>query len=146
MDLHETVRQTMAELELAHPERTLETACEGDGRGEWDPDRIAQVVTNLVSNALRYGDPAAPVRARVNAEDGWMVLEIHNQGPPIPEELRSRLFEPLQRGQERSRSGGRNIGLGLFIVRQLVDAHGGKIDVDSGAAGTTFRVRLPRHA
>jgi hypothetical protein len=120
---------------------------QGDGRGEWDPDRLAQVLTNLLSNALSYSPPDTPVTVRTRGEDGTVLLEEHNQGAPIPAERLPQLFEPLERGAAQQDRMGRGIGLGLFIVRHIVEAHGGSITVRSGAKeGTTFTVHLPRQA
>jgi signal transduction histidine kinase len=81
----------------------------------------------------------------VRGSSGDPVLSIHNMGEPIPTELRSRLFEPMQRGSLREDRGSRSIGLGLFIVKHVVMAHGGHIEVESSTeAGTTFLVRMPR--
>ncbi len=144
LDLHSTVRQVLDEVQLAHPERTIQFRSEGDGSGAWDGDRLAQVVTNLTNNALAYSRENSPIRVETRADGDHVVLSVHNEGEPIPPELMPRLFQPLQRGKEFD-SAGRSIGLGLFIVRSIVDAHGGTIEVNSKKDyGTTFTVRLPR--
>jgi signal transduction histidine kinase len=105
------------------------------------------VLTNLLSNALSYSPPDTPVTVRTRGEDGTVLLEEHNQGAPIPAERLPQLFEPLERGAAQQDRMGRGIGLGLFIVRHIVEAHGGSITVRSGAKeGTTFTVHLPRQA
>jgi PAS domain S-box-containing protein len=112
--------------------------------GEWDPDRLAQVVSNLVGNALQHGAHDTPVEVRLGHEDSTLVLTVHNQGTPIPEALLPHVFDPFRRADNRSRQG---LGLGLYIVQQLILAHGGTITVSSQVdSGTTFTVRLPRHA
>ncbi len=74
-----------------------------------------------------------------------ILLTVHNQGSPIPPETRAVLFQPMQRGNEYTERGRQGLGLGLFIVMQIVVAHGGAVDVESSeAGGTTFTVRLPR--
>ena len=119
----------------------------GEGGGEWDGDRLAQVVTNLVTNALAYSPAGTPVRVETRGEDGTVLLRVHNTGKPIPPELLPRLFEPMTRGRAGGDAASRSIGLGLFIVANIVHAHGGTIEVRSEASeGTTFTVRLPRHA
>lgn len=153
VDVHAVVRQVVDELELAHPDRYIEVQQDGDGRGQWDPDRLAQVVSNLASNALQYGIPMEPVKFQTHSEDGWVTLIVHNHGPAIPPDRLVQIFEPMQRAStakkwrsgEKAESAGRSVGLGLYIVKHIVEAHRGKVTVDSEEErGTTFTVRLPR--
>jgi len=147
VDLHALVRQVVEEAEVAHPGRHVEVQQEGEARGEWDSDRIAQVVANLVTNALKYSPEGSPVRIATRAEMDRVSISVCNQGAPIPPEKLSTIFEPLQRATADVDKTGRSVGLGLYIVRHIVDAHGGTIEVRSTEAeGTTFTVRLPRHA
>jgi signal transduction histidine kinase len=146
MDLHELARQVVDEMGLAMPERTFELRSTGDGQGEWDSDRIAQVLTNLLTNALQYSPAGTPIHVETHGEAGEVFLGVHNEGMPIPAHLLPTLFEPLTRGTQ---AGGerRSIGLGLFIVDQIARAHGGGVRVHSTAGeGTTFRVSLSRDA
>lgn len=145
-DLHEVCRAVVDELLAAEPDRTIELDLEGDGRGTWDPARMAQVVSNLVANALEHGAARGAVRVAVGGDEEDAVLEIQNDGPAIAPELMALLFEPFCRGSaRRDASRARGLGLGLYIVSQVVNAHGGTIAVDSTAErGTTFTVRLPR--
>jgi len=145
-DLHEVCRGVVDELLAAEPSRTIELHLDGDGRGTWDPVRIAQVVSNLVANALEHGAKRAPVRVSVGGDGEDAVLEVENQGPAIAPELMAVMFEPFCRGSAlRDASHARGLGLGLYIVSQVVNAHGGTIAVESNAErGTTFSVRLPR--
>lgn len=106
--------------------------------GTWDAVRLGQVITNLVSNALKYGAP--PVEVEVLDGDGARIV-VRDHGRGIPPELRPRLFERFARGDRRSASG---LGLGLYITREIVHAHGGTIALASGGAGTEFIVHLPR--
>ena len=107
---------------------------------------MAQVVSNLVANALEHGARHGAVRVSVGGDAEDAVLEVQNQGPAIPPELMTVMFEPFCQGsglQEAARP--RGLGLGLYIVRQVVQAHRGTIAVDSTVErGTTFKVRLPR--
>ncbi|WAS89380.1 MULTISPECIES: sensor histidine kinase [unclassified Corallococcus] len=145
-DLNQVTRQVLAQVDAAHPGRTLRVQERGDATGVWDSERIAQVVQNLVTNALKYSPEASPVQVTTRGEDGWVCLSVHNQGPPIPPEKLPRIFEPLQRATSEVDSTCRSVGLGLYIVKQLVEAHGGTVDVTSTLKqGTTFTVRLPRH-
>jgi PAS domain S-box-containing protein len=145
LSLHEVTRQTVEEIELAFPEREVRHQTSGDGHGAWDPGRLAQVITNLVINAIAYSPEGTIVQVLTRGEASTVSLEVHNQGQPIPADLLPVLFEPFRRGREVRNSSSGNIGLGLFIVHQLVHAHGGSIAVRStDTEGTTFTVRLPR--
>ena len=144
-ELRQVMLGVLDEVETAHPGREVAVSHQGDARGEWDADRIAQVLQNLVVNALTYGAPGSPVRVTTWVETGWVFLSVQNDGPPIPAERLSRLFEPLERATECEDGAARSIGLGLYIVKQIVTAHGGSIEVRSDAReGTAFTVRLPR--
>ncbi|WNG54868.1 PAS domain S-box protein [Archangium gephyra] len=146
VDLHELTRQVVEEVQFAHPGRTFRLECTGDGKGTLDADRITQVLTNLLTNALQYSPPDSPVTVSSMGEDDTLQLRVHNQGPPISPEDQQRIFEPLQRGADRADNTQRSIGLGLFIVSHLVRAHHGDIQVcSSHEEGTSFRVRIPRH-
>lgn len=141
VDLGEVVEQIAREAQ-AREGLEIRIHRVGDATGEWDRGRLLRVVANLVNNALAYGEPSKPVTLRVEGEGGWVVLRVHNEGDPIAEDLRPHIFEAFKRG-----SSGVGSGLGLFIVQQIVHAHGGRIELDSAAdRGTTFCVRLPRHA
>lgn len=145
LDLHTLTRRVVEELRASFPGRDLRVETEGDGRGVWDADRLDQVVTNLATNALKYSPVGTPVRVRVWPRGDSIGLEVHNQGPPIPLEAIGRLFEPMQRASSQPDRVGRSMGLGLFIVRLVVEAHAGSVSVESSAeAGTTFTVCLPR--
>ncbi len=145
-DLHDVCRGVVDELLAVEPGRTIELDMEGDGRGTWDPARMAQVVSNLVANALEHGAMGGAVRVSVRGDEEDAVLEVENQGPAIAPELMAVMFEPFCRGSApRDATHARGLGLGLYIVSQVVHAHGGTIAVDSTAErGTTFTVRLPR--
>ncbi len=145
MELHHLTRAVVDEARMSFPEREVRLEASGDGQGEWDSDRVAQILTNLITNALKYSPPGTPVLVRTLGEPESVVLEVHNQGLPIPLAVLDHLFQPMRRGTSQADSVGRSIGLGLFIVDHIVRAHGGTIDVRSSEAeGTTFGVRLPR--
>lgn len=144
-DLHEHVAFVAEELQAANPGREVVVECDGDGVGEWDRDRISQLVTNLASNALTYSPERTPVTLRTAGRPDHVRLDVHNHGPPIDPETMSVLFEPFKRGRGHAGGSSRSIGLGLYIVKQLVLAHGGEIEARSEEGqGTTFSVRLPR--
>ncbi len=146
-DLHDLTRGALQEVQEARPGVRIRHEARGDGRGAWDADRLQQVVQNLVTNALKYGTADEPVDIRTEAHDGTVTLSVHNQGEPIPPERQASLFQPMQRGVEGVDRQGRSVGLGLFIVRAIAQAHGGEVQLTSRAGeGTTFRVVLPREA
>ena len=146
-DLRPLVRETIAELELAFPGRSIDFRGEGDGRGVWDADRLSAVMGNLAGNALQHGDPAQPVEILLEGRAGEpVVLTFRNYGTPIEPAALQTLFEPYRRGVDPTRRPG-SLGLGLYIARQIVLAHDGEIEVRSNAEeGTAFIVRLPRES
>ena len=138
VDLRQICEQTVEELEFGYT-RQVKLQCDGDPWGDWDPDRMAQVISNLVGNALQHSDGEVSVALRGEKES--VVLATHNGGTPIPSDVLPHVFEPGRRGNPRP--GG--LGLGLFIAQQIVLAHGGNIEVTSNEAdGTSFTVELPR--
>jgi len=146
MDLDPLLRQVMGELKDSHPNDPLGFAAKGDLRGEWDSDRLAQVVSNLVGNAVQHGSKSGPVTLVARDEGDEVVLEVHNEGPPISTDVMGTLFEPMIHGSDKEPTS-TSLGLGLYIADQVVTAHGGNIDVTSTMVeGTTFVVHLPRLA
>ncbi|WNG60517.1 PAS domain S-box protein [Archangium gephyra] len=144
LDFHEHVRRVVEEVRLAWPGRRIDIQASGEGQGEADEGRLAQVVTNLVGNALQHSPPGTPVRVSTRGVDSSLLMEVHNEGPAITAELLPMLFEPYRRGAEAGPGRG-SLGLGLYITRQIVLGHGGSVDVCSTPEdGTTFTVRLPR--
>jgi signal transduction histidine kinase len=143
-DMGEVCTRVLEEAALAGRAGAIELSREGDLSGEWDPDRLQQAVGNLVANALQYAPPGAPVRILAVGESAEVRVDVENDGPPIPpEEMRS-LFDPFHRGA-RARNTRGGLGLGLFIVRSIVEAHGGTVRVESGSARpVTFTLHLPR--
>lgn len=143
-DLHAIVRQVVEELELAHPDRTIDLQCEGDAQGLWDAGRMAQVVGNLLSNAVAYSPAGSVVRVSTRNEGREVVLVIRNEGAPIPPDLLPNLFEPMQRASSELNNVDRSVGLGLYIVKHVVEAHGGRVGVRSEPGmGTELTVSLP---
>ncbi len=144
VDLAAVCQKLADEIQPQQAAQGVEFRMEGDLGGEWDPDRLSQVVQNLLANAVRHGGQAGPVTLSAHGNGNGVVLEVHNDGPPIPRDLRPHLFEPFHPGGN-GRTGG-SVGLGLFIVKSIVEAHGGTVEARSEEAeGTTFRVWLPRH-
>jgi signal transduction histidine kinase len=143
-DLGVIVGEVVDELRHTYPAREVTWSRPPAVWAPVDRDRLAQVVSNLVGNALEHGDPTKPVSVRLGAEGTAIELLVHNVGAPIPPALLPTLFEPFRLTLARgARSKG--LGLGLFITQQIVVAHGGEVEVDSTPErGTTFRVVLPR--
>ena len=145
MDLREALTPIVDELRAAHPSATIQLQCP-ELRGAWDRDRLEQVFSNLIGNALAHGDPDKPVTVTAGAEALRVWVQVHNEGPPIPQELQSALFNPFRMGERASRSPA-GLGLGLYISNEVILRHGGQIEIRSTAVeGTTFRVVLPREA
>jgi signal transduction histidine kinase len=120
MVLHLLVRGVVEEHQVTHPTREVLLEQGGDGRGAWDTDRVAQVLGNLLGNALKYSPEDTPVSVRSLGEENGGRLEVHNGGAPIPPEAMGRLFQPLQRAMAGADLAGRSVGLGLYIVDQIV--------------------------
>jgi signal transduction histidine kinase len=131
------------ELRPAHRERHFSLEVAGRCVGHWDPDRLAQVCTNLLCNALEHGDATAPIVVQLDGTAGDAVeMTVSNPGKPIAADVLAQLFLPFRRATGTALSSG--VGLGLYIVEQIVSAHGGTITAHSNVAGTRFVVRLPR--
>jgi len=141
VDLHALCKDVVEEAQTAHG-RQVQVAVAGNPGGHWDRDRLAQLVSNLVGNALQHSAPDSIVKVTVRDDDEYAAIEVNNTGSAIPAEQLAHIFDPFHRG-EKARSTG--LGLGLYIVERIVHAHGGSIAVRSTHdEGTTFEVRLPR--
>ncbi|HEX5134393.1 MAG TPA: PAS domain S-box protein, partial [Thermoanaerobaculia bacterium] len=141
-DLREICSTVVGEIEAEHPNRLIIQA-DGEFTAPWDSDRLAQMFSNLLANAIDHGSRADPVKVRLSREDGAVRVEVSNRGEPIPEPLQATIFEPFRRGTRERTGSSRGLGLGLYITREIVRSHGGSIDVQSGAGETVFTVRLP---
>jgi signal transduction histidine kinase len=140
-NLQQVCEEAMIEIQAGYPDTVLRWQGSGDLWGEWDTDRLAQVVSNLVGNAIQHGS-GTPITLIGQDQGDSVTLAVHNDGPCIPPEVLPFVFEPLARGRADGASHG--IGLGLFIARAIVSTHGGDIQLSSTDAGTTFTVRLPK--
>lgn len=143
-DLAAIARATLDEMRPGWPGHALTLHAERECVGTWDPDRLAQVCSNLIGNALEHSEPNSPIDVRVSCNEALAELTVSNLGTVIPDSVLATLFQAFRRGHSvKSSSSG--VGLGLYIVDQIVRAHGGSVIADSSEAGTHFRVRLPRH-
>ncbi|WUR11592.1 sensor histidine kinase [[Empedobacter] haloabium] len=151
-NLARVCRTVVDELRTSHPEQIVTLAAPEHLDAIFDEERVAQVLSNLVGNAIQYGTHGAPVTVRMVADEDYVTVAVNNQGPAVPADRVPALFDPMVRMAsdgpdtladtlvERT-----SLGLGLFIARQIVQAHDGRIEVVSDAQeGTTFTVTLPR--
>jgi signal transduction histidine kinase len=141
MNLNQVAEELVDDLRLAHGDREIKVVpSPGDtAMGYWDRDRIAQLLSNLISNAVQYSPPETAVVTTVYRRDGHVCVDVHNDGPPIAPEVLPVICDPFRRG----RTGQHGLGLGLYITQQIIEAHGGSMNVASSVAGTTFHVELP---
>jgi PAS domain S-box-containing protein len=139
-DLSEICRNVIEELESP-----IHLEVEGDVTGIWDQDRLAEAVSNLAANAIAYAAPETTAIVKAHGEGAEVIVEVSNQGDPIPAELLPHIFEPFRQAREGQRSTG-HLGLGLYIACQIVRAHGGTLEAQSAGGTTTFAMRLPRRA
>jgi signal transduction histidine kinase len=142
-DLVELSQRVAGELQLRAPDAVFDIQRRGDTRGTWDTGRMAQLLSNLLGNAVDHGTEGQPVRVEIDGtDDERLRLRIANSGV-MPESTRQRLFDPFKPAE---RSAERGLGLGLYIARQAVVAHGGSIELEPDDGETTvFLIELPRH-
>lgn len=151
VDMGKVVQDVGAEFCSLYPSRKVEIDVRGSLDGDWDCARVSQVLTNLIGNAIEHGSETNTVTVDVQGTADEVTVEIHNRGAAIPEEQLKGLFNPMKKSDLTGAVGGNspsgNLGLGLYIAERIVDAHRGRIEVDSSETdGTRFTVRLPRRA
>ena len=133
------------EAKATKPACDLRLTVLGDTFGAWDGDRVSQIISNLVGNALQHGDQACPIDLTVDGSGPQLVaLTIENQGV-VPQDLIPVIFNPF-RGTLQKRGKSNGLGLGLYVARQIALAHGGDLEVQCTATTTAFKLRLPRSA
>ncbi|SDO98694.1 RsbT co-antagonist protein rsbRD N-terminal domain-containing protein [Pseudomonas arsenicoxydans] len=146
-ELNAICRSVVNEMRIGFPTAQIVLNEKDLVAGQYDPTRMAQVFTNLISNAIRHGDPSRPIYVTLSQRPKEVLFSVHNQGEPIPPEAMPHLFKPGGRYSssainEKGSSAG--LGLGLFIAGEIVAGHGGTIDVESSVeSGTAFHVSLP---
>jgi signal transduction histidine kinase len=145
VDVRALVCSVAERLALQAPDRAFEVRIPGPVPDvEADPDRIAQVMENLLTNAVKYGKRGTTILTSVSSEDGDVAVAVANEGRPLTAEELSFIFERFHRTASAKLEGIQGAGLGLYIARSLVEAHGGRITAESTPAGvTTFRFTLP---
>ncbi|UVL41066.1 HAMP domain-containing histidine kinase [Pseudomonas sp. B21-040] len=146
MNLADAVQEAITQACVGNPECDPTLRVEGDTQGVWDGARLDQLLQNLIGNALQHGANKRDVTVVLSGEPDAVRLTVHNFGVPIPEEAIGTIFDPLVRSaDEELGQPSTSLGLGLFIVKEVVDAHGGMIEVSSNETdGTLFTVMLPR--
>jgi len=143
----EAAKQAAKEAELAAQRGSVRVVTQGDLESEWDMRRINQMLSNLIGNALQHGESHTSVKVTAKGEKEGVALSVQNSGMPIPPSEIPTIFNPLKRGrgEEQKKSASSSLGLGLFITKEIIESHGGKIEVTSTAEeGTTFFAWLPR--
>jgi signal transduction histidine kinase len=145
IDLAAVCREEIEELRAALPDAKIEFATAGARKGSWDASRIKQVLSNLVTNAVKYGDRGGLIRVGLSDKGSEVHLSVENTGRGIPKEQLNFLFEPLRRSATTGSQAEReSLGLGLFIVRQIALAHGGSVTAECTGGRTRFTVALPK--
>lgn len=138
--LASAITQVVDEIRVVSPNHEIIVNLDLDGPVNCDPARLAQAVSNLVTNAIKHGAPGTPVAVSGKGGIGEIVIEVSNEGNPIPEEAQKDLFQPFRRGNSGDVSG---LGLGLYIASSIAQAHGGVISTKSCNGSTTFTLRIP---
>jgi signal transduction histidine kinase len=147
MDLETVIGDVASEVRASNTSVDLQVVTEGDLRGHWDRARLAQALINLLSNAVHHGDATRPITLHAARTDKEILIRVHNEGRAIPAEEMARLFDPMKESGRGGVEDRQHLGLGLYIVDQVVRSHAGAIEVQSSAAdGTTFTMRLPAGA
>jgi signal transduction histidine kinase len=143
MDLEPLARTIIEEMRVGHPSHSFRLNVRGPCKGCWDRDRLAQICSNLIGNAIEHSSsPSSPIEVGVEERSQHVELAVSNEGTPIPSSLLPELFEPFRRGRDATHANG-GLGLGLYIVQEIVRAHGGTVSAESNVRATVFRVSLP---
>jgi signal transduction histidine kinase len=146
-DLREICANVIREMQAVYPDRAFHLDCAEALPGAWDADRMSQVLSNLLGNAIQHGTSKSVITLSGKRDGDAVEIAVHNNGTPIPEDVIPRLFDCLFQGRVSERASddqSASLGLGLYIAREIIAAHAGTIDVtSSAAAGTIFTARLP---
>ncbi|WP_046271657.1 sensor histidine kinase [Pseudomonas syringae] len=150
IDMQPICVRIVEESSTVHPEADIRLTSDEPVMGRFDGDRLEQVFSNLIGNAIQHGNSSDPVEVTLAVSESELRFSVHNTGSPIPEDVLPFIFNPMDRySPEKMTDNGpySSLGLGLFIVDRIVDAHGGRIEVTSKAdLGTTFAVVIPLNA
>lgn len=149
VDLAKISNDVVAEFLLSNPNRIIENHADENCIGDWDAGRLSQAYQNLISNALQYGHTDSAVIVETKDCGDHIIFTVKNDGAPIPEQNQNQIFDLMHRipNLDAERNLKKNLGLGLYIVREIITAHHGSISVSSTEEnGTTFRIQLPKSA
>ena len=148
IDAARVVDEELSLLRAAYPKHRFDVDVTGATEGTWDGMRLRQVLSNLIENAIKYGRHASPIQVTLVGEDSRITLAVKNEGQPIEPSAIKGIFDPTRRSQAREENDAsvNSLGLGLFIARQIVEAHGGEISAQSANGHTALTVRLPRQS
>lgn len=148
MNIGTLAKQMVDEIHIQNPDHTIPVETSGDLNGEWDVTRLGQVLTNLISNAVQYGSKTLPIDVKLIGDDKKVTITVHNSGTPIPPENLGDIFHSFSRASLSANVNNgitTNLGLGLFIAREIVISHEGTVSVTSDeSTGTTFTIELPK--
>jgi signal transduction histidine kinase len=146
VDLAKLCTFEIADLRSAYEGRNVVFRGEGDLNGVWDPVRLQQLLSNLLKNAIDYGAPEKDIEVSASGTGDEVTVSVLNRGKPIPPDIKARIFEPLVRGDSAERPTHGNLGLGLFIAREIAHAHHGALHVRSDSQATVFTIQMPRNS
>ena len=147
VDLSKQSEKIVQELQLSYPEADLNIESPGPVQGEWDVMRLDQLMTNLITNAIRYGKPGGTVTVGISAKGNEAIFKVHNEGPPLSAKIKEMISTGIFTKNNGDPTNKDSYGLGLYIVKAIVDGHKGKIKVTSTEkTGTTFNIILPRQS
>jgi len=145
MDVARMLDDVAAEVRASYPASTITVRATGELHGQWDCERLTQAIINLVSNAVHHGTQGGPIDIDATGSHAEVVIAVCNQGPPIAADEIGDIFEGVKALTASREHDRRHLGLGLYIVNKIVQAHHGSIAVESSAeAGTKFTMHLPR--
>jgi signal transduction histidine kinase len=145
IDLRLLCERVVDAIQERYPDRAIALASPSRIQGAWDPDLVASLLSNLIVNAVEHGATSKAVRISLHAAEQSAVIEVANAGPPLDEEVATRLFEPFNFGRSTLPDAHDGLGLGLYVANEIARAHMGQIDAwNDPARGTTFRVTMPR--
>jgi signal transduction histidine kinase len=143
VDLKSLCERVLDTIQPRHPEHPIVLVCAASLEGHWDPERIASLLSQLVMNAIHHGVAQRVIRVTLRGGDADALLEVSNHGPPLGDDVRA-LLQPFVVGRMRGAEGRYGLGLGLYLSREIVRAHGGRLEAMSDAGRTTFSITLPR--
>ncbi len=145
IDLDDYFSDELSILRTAYPDRSILLDRSGETTGHWDGERLQQLLRNLVSNAVKYSFSDSEIVVRIISDESETIIEVASHGQAISAEYLDSVFEPLQRAtKDGDKLSSESLGLGLFIVKQVAIAHGGRVNVDSKGTSTVFTISLPR--